>query len=145
MKDILSILGLFVPRFFEVTLSSKQDSDKRCIKYFLPYAYMKRRMKYVFLTDLGNENKDHGLRGILRGLCPYGTVLWWDRRYRVSTTSTTGKSDGVLTCKNDVEPGGVQKLCTEVETLRREVADTLERLELLVLRALADKRKNRGE
>ena len=45
MKGLLSILGLFLPHFFAATLSRRKKTDKRMIKFFLPYGFMKKRMR----------------------------------------------------------------------------------------------------
>lgn len=131
MKGILSILGLFLPHFFAAALSRRKATDRRVLKYFLPYGYMKKRMKYVFHANVGNGNKDVGFVGLLRWMCPYGIVLWWD-----------GGCDApqVASCESPCTPGvdavELKSLRRLVESLRREVVDGTERLELLMLRSM---------
>ena len=131
MKGLLSILGLFLPHFFAATLSRRKKTDKRMIKFFLPYGFMKKRMRYVFHSNVGNAKKDRGFAGFLRGLCPYGIVLWWD-----------GGRDAVQSvapAPNNNQGFGANELKSirqQITSLRREVMDGSERLELLMLRCL---------
>ena len=136
MKGFFSILGLFLPHFFAATLSRRRATDQRPFKYFLPYGYMKRRMKYVFRVNVGDEKKDRGIVGIFRWFCPYGTILWWD-----------GGRDAVVSSRPDCPLPGADEMRTvrrQLESLRREVVDGSERLELLMLR-LMDSRGEKGE
>ena len=127
---LLSVLGLFLPHFFAATLSCRKASDKRLFKYFLPYGYMKRRMKYVFRVLVGDKNKDCGVRGIIRAILPYGTVLWWDNGCKagIATDLTQGQDSFA---QNDI-----YALRSSVDAARKEIVDSSERLELLLLRLI---------
>ena len=130
MKGLLSILGLFLPHFFAATLSRRKKTDKRMIKFFLPYGFMKNRMRYVFHSNVGNDKKDRGFAGFLRGLCPYGLVLWWD--------GGRDAAYGVAPAPNCQGFGAneLKSIRQQITSLRREVMDGSERLELLMLRCL---------
>ena len=134
MKGVLSILGLFLPHFFAATLSRRKATDKRPFKYFLPYGYMKRRMKYVFRANVGDAKKDCGIVGLFRWVCPYGTILWWD-----GGRDATSYASPVPNCQLSGAPelGAVRR---QIESLRREVMDGSERLELLMLRLMDSER-----
>ena len=68
-------------------LSQRIDSDRRIFKYFLPYAFMKKRMAVVFGSDVDpsgvHEQHCRVVRGLRNGLA-YGLVLWWDNDGRAS-------------------------------------------------------------
>ena len=132
MKGFLAILGLLLPHFFAATLSRRKPMDKRIVKYFLPYGMMKSRMRYVFHADVGNDKKDRGIVGLFRWCCPYGTILWWDGgRDTVSRPSPVPNRQLPGQLPGPLELGAVRR---QIESLRREVMDGSERLELLMLR-----------
>lgn len=72
------VVGL-VPYAVSAILQQREQEDRRPCKYFLPYAIMCRRMLAVYGIDVWNYEKDRGIVGIARAICPYGLVLWWDR------------------------------------------------------------------
>lgn len=134
MKGFLAILGLLLPHFFAATLSRRKPMDKRIVKYFLPYGMMKRRMRYVFHADVGNDKKDRGIVGLFRWCCPYGTILWWDGG-RDATSCASPAPNRQL--PGTPELGAMRR---QIESLRREVMDGSERLELLILRLMDSER-----
>ena len=134
MKGFFSIIGLFLPHFFAATLSHRKATDKRLFKYFLPYGYMKRRMQYVFRANVGDEKRDCGIAGLFRWICPYGTILWWDGGRDVAQCSSLGTK-----CPS-VGVDEMRSVHRQIESLRREVMDGSERLELLILRLMDSER-----
>ena len=142
MKGLLRIVGLFLPHFFAAALSCRKSTDKRLIKFFLPYGMMRRRMLDVFGEEVGSDVKDRGFSGLVRSVCPYGLVLWWDddgknvRPALVAARDAGGRPASVKV--------GTQGLESRLDALCAEMRESSERLELIVLRALtgrADARK----
>ena len=140
MKGFFSILGLFLPHFFAATLSHRQATDKRMLKYFLPYGYMKKRMKYVFHANVGNDKKDHGVAGVFRWCCPYGIVLWWDGGRDAAPCASPA---GNIHC-HQPRVDDLNEVRQWITSLRQEVVDRSENLELLMLRFIDSKAIRRG-
>ena len=132
MKGLLRIVGLFLPHFFAAVLSCRKSTDKRLIKFFLPYGMMCRRMLDVFGEEVGSREKDRGLSGLFRSVCPYGLVLWWDddgKNVRPeSVAANGGRPDSMK-----VDAKGLE---SRLDALRAEMRESNERLELVILRTL---------
>lgn len=130
MKGLLRIVSLFLPHFFVAILSCRKSTDRRPIKFFLPYGMMRTRMWDVFGEVVGNVDKDCGFRGFVRACLPYGLVLWWDGTPKPAASALVPKA----------RPAPVQTvsaaMVTEIKDLRKEVSEFKEEMELLVLRAL---------
>lgn len=134
MKGLLRIVGLFLPHFFAAALSCRKSTDKRLIKFFLPYGMMRRRMRDVFGEEVGSKEKDRGLSGLFRSACPYGLVLWWDddgKDVRPAPVAARGAASCPASVKVDTK--GFE---SRIDALRAEMQEANERLELVILRAL---------
>lgn len=134
MRGLLRIVGLFLPHFFAAVLSCRKSTDKRLIKFFLPYGMMRRRMLDVFGEEVGPMEKDRGLSGLFRSVCPYGLVLWWDddgKNVRPAPVAASGAGGRPASVKVDTK--GLE---SRLDALRAEMRESNERLELVVLRAL---------
>ena len=68
----------FLPFAFTAALSVRVESDRRPMKYFLPYGKMKKFVALAYSMDVGNSALDKGFIGAIRAVSPYGLVLWWD-------------------------------------------------------------------
>ena len=134
MKGLLRIVGLFLPHFFAAALSCRKSTDKRLIKFFLPYGMMCRRMLDVFGEEVGSREKDRGLSGLFRSACPYGLVLWWDDDWKdVRPAPVAASGAGGCPASVKVDKKGLE---SRLDALRAEMRESNERLELVVLRAL---------
>lgn len=67
-----------LPYAFTAALSVRVESDRRLLKYFLPYGRMKRFVRLFHNMQVGNDVYDRGAIGKFRAIMPYGLVLWWD-------------------------------------------------------------------
>ena len=67
-----------LPYAFTAALSVRVKSDRRLLKYLLPYGKMKNFLTCKYYMQVGDTKKDNGLTGIFRSILPYGLVLWWD-------------------------------------------------------------------
>ena len=133
MKGLLRIVGLFLPHFFAAALSCRKSTDKRLIKFFLPYGMMRRRMRDVFGEEVGSREKDRGLSGLFRSACPYGLVLWWDDKPLVLQQSQSRR------CSPKPVSAPSIAVVKELEGLRYELSEFKEQMELIVLRAMTRK------
>lgn len=134
MKGLLRIVGLFLPHFFAAALSCRKPKDKRLIKFFLPYGMMRCRMLDVFGEEVGSREKDQGFSGLVRAVCPYGLVLWWDddgKNARPASVVARGAASCPASVKVDTK--GFE---SRIDALRAEMQEANERLELVILRAL---------
>ena len=73
------VLILLSPYVVSVILQQRVDTDRRVLKYFLPYGKMCARMMLVYGRNVGNAQRDKGFWGRVRSVLPYGLILWWDR------------------------------------------------------------------
>ena len=139
MKKASDVLGLFLPRFFSAVLSCRKNTDKRIIKYFLPYGLMRKRMQEVFFERVGDPSKDKGLVGVFRAMCPYGIVLWWDSADVRSGRAVVVKAPSPVAAPRPVQSqinGDIQR---RIDGLRRTCENRMDRLELLILRMCSDR------
>ncbi len=67
-----------LPFAFTAALSVRVESDRRPLKYFMPYGKMKKFVALAYNIHVGDPSLDKGLIGALRAISPYGLVLWWD-------------------------------------------------------------------
>lgn len=134
MKSILRLLSLLLPHFFFAAVSCRKSTDRRLIKYYLPFGLMRRRMHDVFGEEVGSTEKDRGLSGLFRSICPYGLVLWWDddgKNVRPASVVASGAGGRPASAKVDTK-----RLESRIDALRADLEKSNERLELIVLRAL---------
>ena len=73
------VLILLSPYAVSAILQQRVDTDRRVLKYFLPYGKMCARMMLVYGRNVGNAQRDKGFWGRVRSALPYGLILWWDR------------------------------------------------------------------
>lgn len=130
MKGLLRIVSLFLPHFFAAVLSCRKSTDRRPVKFFLPYGMMRTRMRDVFGEEVGKADKDCGFRGFVRACLPYGLVLWWDGTPQPAGPAPVAKARPAPASSVSVV------MATEIKDLRREMSEFREQMELLVLRAL---------
>lgn len=71
-----AILMLLPSAFFYI-VSNHKPSDKRKIKYWLPYGLM-RDFQLKMHGNRIDKNKHSLVMCFIRWLLPYGYVLWWD-------------------------------------------------------------------
>lgn len=122
-RFVLAVL----PYAFTAALSVRVDSDRRLLKYFLPYGNMKRHVRLAHNMNVGNDACDRGVTGMVRAIMPYGLVLWWD--------AETGRQPPSF--------GGTRQICGDrrisekvrTELGRREL-ERMDRLEAMTLRLL---------
>ena len=68
---------MLLPSAFLYIVSNYKPTDKRKIKYWLPYGIMSKFQLKAHGKRV--ENKKHSfVMRFIRGLFPYGYVLWWD-------------------------------------------------------------------
>jgi len=143
MKKASDVLGLLLPRFFSAVLSCRKDTDRRLAKYFLPYGLMRKRMQEVFFEQVGDPAKEKGLSGVIRAMCPYGLVLWWDSADGNGGRSASSQAARPVAAPQEapLQMGEVQR---RIDRLRRTCEDRMDRLELLILRMSSDRAGSSG-
>lgn len=74
---------LFLPSAFLYVVSNYKQSDKRKIKYWLPYGPMRNFEKKAYGSNLEKKKRFFIIR-FIRYWLPYGYVLWWDNESQLS-------------------------------------------------------------
>ena len=137
MKGLIRIVSLLLPHFFVAVLSRRRPTDRRPLKYFLPYGVMKKRMMGLYHQKVGNERLDSGVKGLFRSVLPYGLVLWWDE--------VPVQGSGVV--HDQRRPPVVQQVVdvsqvkSELNRMAAVLGDAVERMELLALRAVTGRKE----
>lgn len=122
-----SVLAI-LPYAFTAALGVRVGSDRRILKYLLPYGRMKRFVKFAYGMDVGNAALDKGFSGIFRALMPYGLVLWWDAETERLSPGRRRIPDRIAQRKTVPDV-----VCRMTDQERQELA-RLDKIEALVLR-----------
>ena len=117
-----------LPYAFTAALSVRVETDRRLLKYFLPYGRMKRFVRLMYNIRVGDDSKDKGSTGMLRAVMPYGLVLWWD--------AEDAQAGGGGLHRADAPADENAHVCGLSAAERRRELARLDRIEAMTLRLL---------
>lgn len=136
-KPLVKAVLMLLPSFFLYTASNYKPTDRRRIKYWLPYGVMRDRQLKTYGKRIENGYHSKSSR-VIRWFLPYGYVLWWDygsnRQVNQTLPEKTNASAGV---NNDMllEVGEkVSRLQDETAEIRRGQMELAERIEVSLLK-----------
>lgn len=133
---MVKAIVMLLPSFILYIASNYKPSDRRKIKYWLPYGLMRdRQLKtYGNCIDIGYHSKTARL---IRWILPYGYVLWWDNKKPVNQPLLSKTNSEDNRTNNDVLKKTEEvlfKLQKESEETRRGQIELAERIEVSLLK-----------
>ena len=118
-----------LPYAFTAALSVRVDSDRRLLKYFMPYGRMKKFVRLAYGMRIGGDKIDSGWSGAIRCVMPYGLVLWWDAESAaISRNANTTAATKRPPASSAASP---HRISREIDA---EMLERLDRTEALALR-----------
>ena len=123
-----------LPYAFTAALSVRVESDRRLLKYFLPYGRMKKFVNCVYNMQVGNQMLDKGLCGKLRAFVPYGLVLWWDSEDARIAAEVSARMNAKAEHQLATLLSPVASRC--IPEREREELQRMDRVEAMTLRVL---------
>lgn len=125
-------LTAILPYAVSAILQQRVETDRRVVKYFLPYGIMCRHMMRAYGKNVRSKEHDKGLGAVLRSMLPYGLVLWWDGENVRPLPKEQGNKRSAVDVKRSVaEPDAEQ------QKFFQQTRERQDRLEVLSMRALA--------